>query len=51
MLLNCPMMSKLPFLAKLPAGGRMGFMAKVPGVIHAGLGLTIVLYAILEIMP
>jgi len=51
MLLNCPMMAKLPFLAKLPAGGRMGFMAKVPGVIHAGLGLTIVLYAILEIMP
>lgn len=50
-LLRCPMTSKLAFLHKLPAGGRMGFMAKVPGVIHAGLGLTVLLYVILEIMP
>jgi len=50
-LLRCPMTSKLGFLQKLPAGGHMSIMAKVPGVIHAGLGLTVLLYAILEIMP
>ena len=50
-LLRCPMTSKLEFLQKLPAGGHMSIMAKVPGVIHAGLGLTVLLYAILEIMP
>jgi uncharacterized membrane protein len=49
-LLRCPMTSKLGFLQKLPAGGRMGLMTKVAGVIHCGLGLTIALYAILEVI-
>jgi hypothetical protein len=35
---------------KLPAAGIMGPMASVKGVIHCGLGLTVVLFAILELL-
>ncbi|NOT84057.1 MAG: antitermination protein NusG [Methylococcaceae bacterium] len=35
---------------KLPAGGIMGPMASVKGVIHCGLGLTVVLLLILELL-
>ncbi len=40
-----PMIKNMGFVSKLPAGGRMGLMASVSGVIHAGLGLTAVLFA------
>lgn len=34
---------------KLPAGGIMGPMATIKGVIHCGLGLTVILFVILEL--
>lgn len=40
---------KYDIVKKLPAGGIMGPMASVNGVIHSGLGLTVVLYLVLEI--
>lgn len=40
----------LEIVKKLPAAGIMGPMASVKGVIHCGLGLTIVLFLILEVL-
>lgn len=51
MLMNCPKLNQYTWLQKLPAGGRMGFMAKISGVIHAGLGLTVIFYLLLEYLP
>lgn len=34
----------------LPAAGKMGPMASVTGVIHCGLGLTVVLYMIIDLL-
>ncbi len=43
-----PMIKHLGALQKLPAGGKMKFYASVNGVIHCGLGLTVVLFLILD---
>lgn len=43
-----PMIKHIDALKKLPAGGRMGFYASVKGVIHCGLGLTVVLFLLLD---
>lgn len=42
-------LTRFDIVKKLPAGGQMGPMATVKGVIHSGLGLTVVLYLVLEI--
>lgn len=38
------------FVQKLPAGGRMGPMASVGGVIHCGLGLAVVLFLVVDLL-
>lgn len=43
-----PMIKHIGALQKLPAGGKMKFYASIPGVIHCGLGLTVVLFLILD---
>jgi uncharacterized membrane protein len=42
-------LSRFAWVRKLPAGGKMGPLAKVSGVIHLGLALTMLLYLILEL--
>lgn len=44
------MIKHMDIVKKLPAGGIMGPMASVKGVIHCGLGLAVVLFLILEIL-
>ncbi len=44
---KCDILKKLPMADKL---GQMGPMASVSGVIHCGLGLTVVLYLIIDIL-
>ncbi len=41
--------SRYEAVKKLPAAGKMGPMASVTGVIHCGLGLTVVLYLMLDL--
>jgi uncharacterized membrane protein len=41
-----PALKNVGFLSKLPAAGKMGPYTSVSGVIHCGLGLTVVLYLI-----
>lgn len=43
-----PMIKHIDALKKLPAGGRMGLYASVKGVIHCGLGLTVVLFLLMD---
>lgn len=43
-----PVIKKLKFIDKLPAAGILGPCASVVGVIHSGLGLTVVLFLILQ---
>ncbi len=43
-----PVLKKLAFVKKLPAAGIMGPCASVKGVIHCSLGLTVVLFLILD---
>lgn len=43
-----PMLKKLGPLGKLPTAGILGPCASVAGVIHSGLGLTIVLFLVLQ---
>lgn len=43
-------MEKFGFVNSLPKAGIMGPMASVGGVIHCGLGLTVVLYAIVDLL-
>jgi hypothetical protein len=43
-----PMLKNISALSKVPAGGKMGLYASIPGVIHCGLGLTLVLFAIVH---
>ena len=43
-----PVLKKLGPLGKLPAAGILGPCASVAGVIHSGLGLTIVLFLVLQ---
>jgi uncharacterized membrane protein len=42
-------LSRFDVVKKLPAAGKMGPMASVTGVIHSGLGLTVVLFLCLEL--
>ena len=41
---------KIDLVKKLPEAGKMGPMASVNGVIYCGLGLTVVLFLILELL-
>ena len=41
-----PLLKNVGFLSKLPPAGKLGPIASVKGVIHCGLGLTVVLYLI-----
>ena len=43
-----PVIKKFDMVKKLPEAGKLGFIASVKGVIHGGLGLTVVLFLILE---
>ncbi|MEQ1485935.1 urate hydroxylase PuuD [Methyloglobulus sp.] len=45
-----PVLKNIGALSKLPAGGKMGPYASVKGVIHCGLGLTIVLFLIVDLI-
>ncbi len=45
-----PLLKNLDAVKKLPAGGIMGPIASIKGVVHCGLGLTIVLFLILEFL-
>lgn len=44
-----PSLARFGIVQKLPAAGKMGPMASVTGVIHSGLGLTVVLFLVLEL--
>lgn len=41
-----PVLKNVGFLSKLPPAGKMGPYTSIPGVIHCGLGLTVILYLI-----
>lgn len=43
-----PAIKNIKALQKLPAGGKLGPCASIVGVIHSGLGLTVILFLILE---
>jgi uncharacterized membrane protein len=43
-----PVLKNIGALSKLPAGGKMGPYTSVSGVVHCGLGLTVVLFAIVH---
>ena len=43
-----PMIKHIDAVKKLPAGGKMALYASVKGVIHCGLGLTVVLFLLLD---
>ena len=43
-------LDRFDVVKKLPAAGKMGPMASVTGVIHCGLGLTVVLYMIIDLL-
>ena len=43
-------LSRFDVIKKLPAGGKMGPMASVTGVIHCGLGLTVILFLCLKLL-
>jgi uncharacterized membrane protein len=43
-----PVLKNIGALSKLPAGGKMGPYASVKGVIHCGVGLTVVLFLIVD---
>lgn len=43
-----PALKKIGFLSKLPAAGKMGPYASIAGVIHCGLGLTAILFAVVH---
>jgi uncharacterized membrane protein len=43
-----PLLKNIELVKKLPAGGKMGILASGKGVIHCGLGLTVVLYLLLD---
>jgi uncharacterized membrane protein len=45
-----PAIKNIKALKKLPAAGKLGPCASVVGVIHCGLGLTIILFLILEFL-
>ncbi|MEQ1559297.1 MAG: urate hydroxylase PuuD [Methyloglobulus sp.] len=43
-----PVLKNISFLSKLPPGGKMGPYTSVKGVIHCGLGLTVLLFCIVH---
>ena len=45
-----PAIKHINALKKLPAAGKMGFYASIKGVIHCGLGLTVVLFLIVDLL-
>jgi uncharacterized membrane protein len=45
-----PALKDINALKKLPAGGKLGPYASVKGVIHCGLGLTVLLFLILDFL-
>ncbi|MGR9071666.1 MAG: urate hydroxylase PuuD [Gammaproteobacteria bacterium] len=45
-----PAIKNIEIVKKLPAAGKMGPMASVQGVIHCGLGLTVALFLVLELL-
>lgn len=45
-----PVLKNVSFLSKLPAAGKMGLYTSVKGVIHCGLGLTVILFLIVDFM-
>ena len=45
-----PAIKKFSFLQKLPAAGKLGPCASIAGVIHSGLGLTVVLFLIVQFL-
>lgn len=45
-----PVLKNIGALSKLPEGGKMGPYTTVKGVIHCGLGLTVVLFLIVDFM-
>lgn len=45
-----PAIKTFGLIKKLPAAGKLGPCASIPGVIHGGLGLTVILFLILELL-
>ena len=45
-----PAIKNISMLKKLPAAGKMGPYASIKGVIHCGLGLTVVLFLMLDLL-
>jgi len=45
-----PAIKHIDALKKLPVAGKMGFYASIKGVIQCGLGLTVVLFLILDLL-
>ncbi|MGR9114805.1 MAG: antitermination protein NusG, partial [Gammaproteobacteria bacterium] len=45
-----PALAKFSFMKKLPAAGKLGPCASITGVIHSGLGLTVILFLILQFL-
>jgi hypothetical protein len=45
-----PAIKNINGLNKLPAAGKLGPCASIAGVIHSGLGLTVVLFLILDLL-
>ena len=45
-----PVISKFGVMKKLPAAGKLGPCASIAGVIHSGLGLTVILFLVLEFL-
>lgn len=43
-------LARYPILNKLPAGGKLGPLASVGGVIHCGLALAVILFLVLEFL-
>lgn len=44
------LLKKFEIVKKLPAAGKLGPCASIPGVIHSGVGLTVALFLILEFL-
>jgi len=45
-----PVLKNIGALKKLPAAGKMGIYSSINGVIHCGLGLTVILFLILDFL-
>jgi len=45
-----PVLKNIGALKKLPTAGKMGIYSSINGVIHCGLGLTVILFLILDFL-